>query len=1223
MRPNLRLGVFGLTFVLFFSALIFAPRTTATKSSRAGKTAETKSEQTLPASRKGRETLDVDDPDRPRGHGSEIGEAEDVRLREEQIARMRGYEPGKPFDPQARGRALREMERQESALALTAKANRVRAEISGTTWTPIGPAPIPNGQTFGVASPVSGRVTAIDVHPTNPNIAYVGTADGGLYRTLDGGNTWTPLMDDAQALTIGAVTIDPQNPSIVFVGTGEGNSTGDSLFGVGLYRIETADTTPVLKGPFETRVAGTGTGAGNGHAFVGTAINKIVIDPADENRIFVGNIYAFSGISLTSNCCNGDPPNGALGLYFCANAMSNAPTFSLVSLPGFNEKQGVSDVVVEPGSSDNLIFGVRDASGLGFDGIYRSTNASVAPSAAPTFTRVVTLETVANSKLAIYKQGGDPAVVLAAIEKPYGHGQLIQSTDGGATFPTTLTAANEFCGGQCYYDIALAVDPGATTATTDDLIYLGGQTNIVKRSTDGGASFSNTDTGLHPDSHALRIAPSDSAILYTGNDGGIWRSLNANDLVSPVLWTNLNNSQFSATQFESIAVHPTDANETIGGTQDNGTVIQVTSGSWIMSQGGDGGAALIDRNAVDTTNVTMYHAFQMRPNGIGYLRTDTTANALVGSWSPKGCVFGTPANGISCSDSTLFYAPMALGPNAPDSGGTNTVYLGTDRLYRSADKGDNNAVVSQAPLLGAPISAIGISPQNDNVRLVATVGGALFATTTGSSTLTDLDPVGPGSLVPDKYIARAVIDPNNQNVAYVTFDTFFGSSFSSSYGHVWKTTNLNSGTPTWTSAANGIPDIPVNALVIDPQDSNHLYAGCDIGVYISFDAGASWNPYGHGLPRVAVFDMAIQNSNRILRIATHGKGMWEITLLGPSAAPANISGNVTTQDGGPLAGVIVRLSGPGSATAITDSDGFYCFNGVDTGNFYIVTPSLANFGFSPINRSFSLLGNKTDATFTAVADAVMSVNAIDTNEYFVRQQYLDFLGREPDQGGFNYWSDQLNHCNAAAACILARRIDVSAAFFVEQEFQQSGSFIYDMYRAALGRQPLFVEYLSDRQQVVAGPNLETRKQAFAEQFVERSDFVSQYQANLSGETFVDLLLQNIQQSSAVDLSAQRVALLSAYNSGGSRTQSRARVLGLIANDPIFRQTQYNSAFVLAEYFGYLRRDPDQVGYQFWLNVLNNREAGNYRGMVCAFLTAAEYQRRFSPAVTHSNAECGP
>ena len=1210
MRDNPRFGIFGLTFILVASALIMSTRTTASKRSYAG-------HRTDSAAVTANSMQTLEDLDLPGG----IGAVEDVRLREEQIARMRGYEPGKPFDARARGRALQEMERQERALTLAVKTGNIRRDISANTWTPIGPAPIPNGLTIGVPAPVSGRVTAIDVHPTNPDIAYVGTADGGLYRTLDGGNTWTPLMDDAQILTIGAVTIDPQNPSVVFVGTGEGNSS-DSLFGLGLYRINNADTTPILNGPFETRVAGTGTSAGNGHAFLGTAINKIVIDPADENRIFLGNIYASSGLSLTSNCCNGNPPNGALGLYFSSNAMSNSPTFSLIGLPGFNEKQGISDVVLEPGSSDNLIFGVRDAGGLGLDGIYRTTNASVAPAAAPTFTREVTLETVANSKLTIYKQGANPAIVSAAIERPSGHGQLIQSTDGGATFPTTLFAANEFCGGQCYYDMALAVDPGATTATTDDIIYLGGQTNIVERSTDGGASFSNTHTGLHPDSHALRIAPSNSAIVYTGNDGGIWRSLNANDLSNPVLWSNLNNSEFSATQFESIAVHPTDANETIGGTQDNGTVIQVTSGSWTMSQAGDGGAVLIDRNAVDTTNVTLYHTIQMGRNSIGYFRADTTANALAGLWSAKGCFGGLPGNGISCNDSVLFYAPMALGPNAADSGGTNTVYLGTDRLYRSADKGNNNTVVSQVPVLGDPISAIGISPQNDDVRLVGTVSGGILATTTGSSTLTELDPIGPGSLVPDKYIARAVIDPNHQNVAYLTFDTFFGSSFSPAYGHVWKTANLNSATPTWTSVANGIPDIPVNALAIDPLDSNHLYAGCDIGVYVSFNGGASWNPYGHSLPRVAVFDMAIQNSNRILRIATHGKGMWEIGLLAPSAAPANIGGKITSQDGSPIAGAVVRMSGASSATAITDSNGFYGLTGVDTGEFYTVTPALANFQFSPMNRSFSLLGNKTDAMFTGVPDAVKSLNPIDTNEYFVRQQYLDFLGREPDQEGFGYWSDQFNQCIGDPDCIFRRRINVSAAFFMEHEFQQTGSFICDTYKAALARRPTFEEYSSDRRQVVGGPDLETRKQAFAEEFVERADFVSLYDTNLSGETFVDLLLRNIQQSSTVDLSAQRPVLLIVYSSGASRTQSRARVLGLVADGPIFREIQYNSSFVLAEYFGYLRRDPDEAGYQFWLDVLNNRAPGNYRGMVCAFLTASEYQRRFSPVVTHSNAECG-
>jgi hypothetical protein len=126
---------------------------------------------------------------------------------------------------------------------------------------------------------------------------------------------------------------------------------------------------------------------------------------------------------------------------------------------------------------------------------------------------------------------------------------------------------------------------------------------------------------------------------------------------------------------------------------------------------------------------------------------------------------------------------------------------------------------------------------------------------------------------------------------------------------------------------------------------------------------------------------------------------------------------------------------------------------------------------------------------------------------------------------------------------------------------------------------------------------------------------------------VDLLLQNVRQFSSVDLSAQRDTLIAAYNSGSGIVQSRAVVVRSIADNAAFKQSQYNSAFVLIEYFAYLRRDADTDGYRFWLNVLNesdtNGNPGNYRGMVCSFITSAEYQRRFSSVVTHSNAECGP
>jgi hypothetical protein len=344
--------------------------------------------------------------------------------------------------------------------------------------------------------------------------------------------------------------------------------------------------------------------------------------------------------------------------------------------------------------------------------------------------------------------------------------------------------------------------------------------------------------------------------------------------------------------------------------------------------------------------------------------------------------------------------------------------------------------------------------------------------------------------------------------------------------------------------------------------------------------------------------------------------------IGPTAAPATISGSINAGDGSPVAGVTVRLSGPINRVTITDAEGTYHFDGVDTDNFYTVTPSLVNYRFSPTERSFSLLGNKTDAMFSAAADAIVRANAIDTTEYFVRQQYLDFLGREPDAGGFDYWRTQISECGTDAACVRARRINVSAAFFAEREFQRTGSFIYRMYKGALGRQLTFAEFSNDRVQVVEGPNLEGTKVAFTNAFVTRPEFVQKYQNSTTATTFVDALLESISTSSGASLVAHRADLIAKYNAGTSLNESRALVVRDVADNSILASALYNKAFVLMEYFGYLRRDPDQGGYDFWLNVLNDRDPGNYRGMVCAFITSAEYQRRFSTLVTRTNAECG-
>jgi hypothetical protein len=341
----------------------------------------------------------------------------------------------------------------------------------------------------------------------------------------------------------------------------------------------------------------------------------------------------------------------------------------------------------------------------------------------------------------------------------------------------------------------------------------------------------------------------------------------------------------------------------------------------------------------------------------------------------------------------------------------------------------------------------------------------------------------------------------------------------------------------------------------------------------------------------------------------------------PTAANGAVKGTISDNTGTPVAGTVVNLNGSQNRKTITNAKGYYQFDNVETNGFYTVTPSRANYSFGPATRSFSLIGNQTDATFTgsAVGD---NLNPLDTPEYFVRQQYLDVLGREPDEGGFNYWSDEILHCGADPTCVDQRRRAVAASFFMAEEFQDTGSYIYDMYQGTLGRKPVYSEYMVDRRQVIGGPSLATQKAAFADGFVGLTEFVQKYQGNTTAESFVDALLQNVQQSSQLDLSSRRSALINQYNAGAGMTQSRSLVLRALADDAVLKQAEYNAAFVLTEYFGYLRRNPEPEGYTFWLNVLNHGDVGNYRGMVCSFITSTEYQQRFSSVVSHSNAECG-
>jgi len=786
-----------------------------------------------------------------------IDKGEYLRLRGEHLDLLRGRPHFLSHDPRAR--ALEQMRAAESAAG------------SGAIppWTELGPAPIPNGQVSnGPQLAVSGRVSAIAVDPTNPDVVYVGAAQGGVYRSTNGGTSWTRIFESAESLAIGALALAPSDPTILYVGTGESAGSADSFFGVGLYRIENADTTADLFGPFDPPVA---TGVPGTTAFTGRAISEIVVHPGDPATIFVATYTGTGGNPSGGSVGFTVPPLGMLGVYRSTDATSASPSFTKLTVatgvtvpPDASGNLAVSDLALDPGDPNRLVAWVRGAASANNGGAYLTTDA-LAPN--PIFAQtLVTTTADARGELAINRTGGTVTVYAATGES---NGRVRRSVDGGATWSAFLAGGTNFCNPQCWYDIAIDVHP-----TNADVLNLGGSPTLVQaRSTDGGATFTTnaqTAVGLHVDSHALAIAKSDPDVVYFGSDGGIYRSEDGG-----LTWATLNIEEFSATQFQSLATHPSDAELAIGGTQDNGTILRRADGTWFRADWGDGGHALIDRNAPDATNVVMYHTYYNQTNAMGFARVTNVANASEGNWQGYGCGFGGFAsNGITCNASAiLFYAPMALGPGSP-----NTIYFGSDRLYRSADLGVTMPPVSQVLESGRAITAIGIAPTDDGVRAVGLRNGKIWGTTTGSATLVDVTHAGmpqpnPADTAARRPIGRIAFHPADANTAYVAF----GGYGVAPGHHVWKTTDFAGGAAAWVPAGTGIPDVPVNALAIDPARPLDVYAGTDIGVFLSRDGGATWTPFDDGMPHVAVFDLAFQEggSERRLRAATHGRGIWE------------------------------------------------------------------------------------------------------------------------------------------------------------------------------------------------------------------------------------------------------------------------------------------------------------------------------------------------------------
>jgi hypothetical protein len=271
------------------------------------------------------------------------------------------------------------------------------------------------------------------------------------------------------------------------------------------------------------------------------------------------------------------------------------------------------------------------------------------------------------------------------------------------------------------------------------------------------------------------------------------------------------------------------------------------------------------------------------------------------------------------------------------------------------------------------------------------------------------------------------------------------------------------------------------------------------------------------------------------------------------------------------------------------------------------------------------------------------VNPIDNSDFFVDQHYFDFLNRVPDASGLDFWSHQISDCGSNQGCIEVKRINVSGAFFLAIEFQETGYLVYRLYKTAYGDDPTgtstfggthqlpvpivrLQEFLPDTQRIGQGvivnqgnwqAQLEANKQSFIADFVSRSRFTTEYPTTMSAADFVNKLSQNAGVN--VLSATERDTLVDQLAFDPASATLRAQVLRAVAEDEDLKNAEKNRAFVLAQYFGYLRRNPndpqdtDYSGYDFWLTKLNQFN-GNFVNaeMVKAFITSSEYRQRFGP-----------
>ena len=730
---------------------------------------------------------------------------EDIEGREEWFHFQRAY-PDNDIPPNARLRAWESAER--------GGRGRLSAVAVAPRWHSIGPSP--TNPFFGNWGLTSGRINTVAVSPSNSNLVLIGSSTGGIWRSTNGGGSFTPVSDNHVDLAVGSIAFSKSNSSTVYAGMGD-----KALGYLGSGVLKSTDSGASWQRVSDNTLPSPGT------------ISKIEVDPTNPNRVYVAQNTQLSSESVISGGFYRSTDGGVSWKMTLAGRMrdlaispSDSQTLYLGALKGAEEENASSGVYrsVNGGNSWDLVF----ESPYGDDQT-RDMKVAVSP----------------DRPQAVYAYMGGFNFAVFSVK-------VLLSEDGGTTWSDR--GGDGFDASGFGYNTYIAADP-----RNADNLYIGSRD--LYRSTNGGQSWTNltrsftrnagfydytpTFARTHPDQHALAFVPTNSNEMYIGNDGGVSKTFDGGNSFQSL------NATLSLTQFTSLALHPTDPQISYGGTQDNGTQRRLTGQNvWREFSTGDGGQCVI--NPLDPANVFVTY---IRGNVYRYFNDGKGFDRQI-AWDST---FGEPTPGARIA----FYPPFT------GNGVDETLYFGTWRLFKSENRGDrwfapaeNKDLTKGINPKGRDVlSALGVARSDTNIIYTGSAQGRAMVSSDGGASWTDIT-----EGLPDRFITSVTVSRQNADVAYLTVSGF-------ETGHVFKTTDRGA---TWKDISGNLPDVPANALLIDPLSPAILYLGTDIGVFRSSTDGADWFEFNKGLPPVIVQAFAAQDSG-VIHIATYGRGAYELT----------------------------------------------------------------------------------------------------------------------------------------------------------------------------------------------------------------------------------------------------------------------------------------------------------------------------------------------------------